>query len=408
MLVQYSIENYKSIKDEIILNFRVDKKYEEDKWAIREEGIPPLYKCLGMIGPNASGKSNIMQSFLFALKFIINTIERKENAKIKIERFQFSEFCMEEPASFEFIFYQNKIKYVYGFSVNEDEVVEEYLLGYFSAKPKTLFERLERQHYEFRGNDVKLQKQIAEKTNANRLYMPVAAEWGYEPLKIVYDWFRFVSRQYEKFDISSMVEQILQKKERKDLLLSELQKADFNITDIYVKKQRMNDRTHDILQKILSEFAGEMGEAVVPDVSAVVRLVHENRKGERLDIELGEDSAGTSVIVQNIVELFSLSENGGLMLEDELGKVYHTKLTQHFLEILKSDIVNCGNAQLLFTSHDTKILNLLNPDQIYLVDKNEDGATCVKLLDDFAIRENENIELGYLKGRYGSVPYMKG
>lgn len=408
MLVQYSIENYKSIKDEIILNFRVDKKYEEDKWAIREEGIPPLYKCLGMIGPNASGKSNIMQSFLFALKFIINTIERKENAKIKIERFQFGEFCMEEPASFEFIFYQNKIKYVYGFSVNEDEVVEEYLLGYFSAKPKTLFERLERQHYEFRGNDVKLQKQIAEKTNANRLYMPVAAEWGYEPLKIVYDWFRFVSRQYEKFDISSMVEQILQKKERKDLLLSELQKADFNITDIYVKKQRMNDRTHDILQKILSEFAGEMGEAVVPDVSAVVRLVHENRKGERLDIELGEDSAGTSVIVQNIVELFSLSENGGLMLEDELGKVYHTKLTQHFLEILKSDIVNCGNAQLLFTSHDTKILNLLNPDQIYLVDKNEDGATCVKLLDDFAIRENENIELGYLKGRYGSVPYMKG
>lgn len=408
MLVQYSVENYKSIKDEIILNFRVDKKYEEDKWAIREEGMPPLYKCLGMIGPNASGKSNIMQSFLFALKFIINTIERKENAKIKIERFQFGEFCMEEPASFEFIFYQNKIKYVYGFSVNEDEVVEEYLLGYFSAKPKTLFERLERQHYEFRGNDVKLQKQIAEKTNANRLYMPVAAEWGYEPLKIVYDWFRFVSRQYEKFDISSMVEQILQKKERKDLLLSELQKADFNITDIYVKKQRMNDRTHDILQKILSEFAGEMGEAVVPDVSAVVRLVHENRKGERLDIELGEDSAGTSVIVQNIVELFSLSENGGLMLEDELGKVYHTKLTQHFLEILKSDIVNCGNAQLLFTSHDTKILNLLNPDQIYLVDKNEDGATCVKLLDDFAIRENENIELGYLKGRYGSVPYMKG
>lgn len=408
MLVQYSVENYKSIKDEIILNFRVDKKYEEDKWAIREEGIPPLYKCLGMIGPNASGKSNIMQSFLFALKFIINTIERKENAKIKIERFQFSEFCMKEPASFEFIFYQNKIKYVYGFSVNEDEVVEEYLLGYFSAKPKTLFERLERQHYEFRGNDVKLQKQIAEKTNANRLYMPVAAEWGYEPLKIVYDWFRFVSRQYEKFDISSMVEQILQKKERKDLLLSELQKADFNITDIYVKKQRMNDRTHDILQKILSEFAGEMGEAVVPDVSAVVRLVHENRKGERLDIELGEDSAGTSVIVQNIVELFSLSENGGLMLEDELGKVYHTKLTQHFLETLKSDIVNCGNAQLLFTSHDTKILNLLNPDQIYLVDKNEDGATCVKLLDDFAIRENENIELGYLKGRYGSVPYMKG
>ena len=129
MLVQYSVENYKSIKNEIILNFRVDKKYEGDRWAIREEGVPPLYKCLGLIGPNASGKTNIMRSFLFALKFIVNTIERKESAKIKIERFQLDESCMEEPASFEFVFYQNKIKYVYGFSVNEDEVVEEYLLG---------------------------------------------------------------------------------------------------------------------------------------------------------------------------------------------------------------------------------------------------------------------------------------
>ena len=199
-----------------------------------------------------------------------------------------------------------------------------------------------------------------------------------------------------------------QKENKNKDIMSELQKADFNIVDIYVKKRRMNDRTHDLLQKIFSEFAGEMREVDIPDVRADVRLVHENRKGERLDIELDEDSAGTSVIVQNLVELLSLSEKGGLMLEDELGKVYHTRLTQHFLEILKSDTVNCGNAQLLFTSHDTKILNLLNPDQIYLVDKEEDGATCVKLLDDFAIRENENIELGYLKGRYGSVPYMKG
>ena len=105
MLAQYSVENYKSIKNEIILNFRVDKKYKEDKWAIRETGIPPLYKCLGLIGPNASGKTNIMRSFLFALKFIINTIERKESAKIKIDRFRLGESSMEEPASFEFIFY---------------------------------------------------------------------------------------------------------------------------------------------------------------------------------------------------------------------------------------------------------------------------------------------------------------
>ena len=113
-------------------------------------------------------------------------------------------------------------------------------------------------------------------------------------------------------------------------------------------------------------------------------------------------------IVENIAEFLYLSEHGGLMLEDELGKTYHTKLMQHFLKMLKPENINPGNLQLLFTTHNTHILDILKPDQIYLTDKDETGATVVKLLDDYLINENDNIELGYLKGRYGSIPYMKG
>ena len=83
------------------------------------------------------------------------------------------------------------------------------------------------------------------------------------------------------------------------------------------------------------------------------------------------------------------------------------KLTEYFIELFNSNKVNCGKAQLFFSTHDIKILNLLNPEQIYLVDKDEDGATYVKLLDDYLIREKDNIELGYLKGRYGAVPNIK-
>ena len=309
---------------------------------------------------------------------------------------------------FEFIFYHKDIKYVYGFSVNEDEVVEEYLMGYFSAKPKTLFERTAGQHYEFKGNDVRVQKEIAQKTNRNRLYMPVAAEWGYEPVKAAYEWFNLISRQYEDFDINSMIEQIVQKEDQKERFITELQNADFNISDIYVKKQKIDEKAYDILHRLMKEFMGESEGPELPDVRSVIHLVHENGEGGLLDMSIDEDSAGTSKIVANIAELFFLSQSGGLILEDELGKVYHAKLTQHFLETVKSDRINQGNVQLLFTSHDTKILNMLNPDQIYLVDKGKDGSTYVKLLDDFQIRETENIELGYLKGRYGSLPYMKG
>lgn len=127
-----------------------------------------------------------------------------------------------------------------------------------------------------------------------------------------------------------------------------------------------------------------------------------------MDIALDQDSAGTSAIVQNIAELMYLCQNGGLILEDELGKAFHTKLTYHYLNMFRNPSLNKGNTQLIFSSHDTKVLQLLNPDQIYLVDKNDESATCIKLLNDYELNSDDNIELGYLNGRYGGIPYMKG
>ncbi len=410
MLVQYAVENYKSIKDEIVINFAAGKKYQDSKWVAANDKIPvPLYKCIGLIGPNASGKSNILLSLNFAFRFILNTIQRKDSSKIAVERFAFEENGEEKPASFEFIFYQNDIKYAYGFSVNSKEVVEEYLLGYFSAKPKTLFERSEGHHYEFKGNDIKIQKEIAQKTNANRLYMPVAAEWGYAPLKEVYEWFEFRSRQYVSFSVSHMISEIIKEEEKKKIFIAQLQKADFNIKDIYIKNKKFSQGSYDFVKKFVSELIGETDMlSLIPDSKPIICLVHENAAGENFDIELTEDSAGTESIVENIAEFLYLSESGGLMLEDELGKSYHTKLTQHFLQMFQSLELNPGNLQLLFATHNTKVLNMLNPDQVYLIDKEETGNTVAKLLDDYVIRENDNIELGYLKGRYGGIPYMQG
>lgn len=408
MLIQYLVENYKSIKDEVVINFSVDKKYKDSDWAIRSDKVnSSLYNCIGLIGPNASGKSNIVESFRFAFRFILNMIKRKESSKIKVTPFAFDHMS-EKPTFFEFIFYQNKIKYVYGFSVNSEEVLEEYLMAYFTIKPKTLFERNIGQEFKFKGNDEKIQKEISKKTNANRLYMPVAAEWGYEPLKKVYEWFVFNSRQYSQFNIKYMISEIIKDDIRKNMLISELQKADFNIKDIYIKNKKIDQKSHDFIEKMLKAFIGEVEEVSLPNTSPMIRIVHENSNGEEFDIDLDDDSAGTEGIVENLAEFLYLSGEGGFMYEGELGRTYHTKLTQHFLEMFKSKLLNPGELQLLFTTHDTKVLNMLNPDQIYLVDKDEMGGTFVKLLDDYMIRSKDDIELGYLKGRFGGVPYMKG
>ncbi len=409
MLVQYTVENYRSIKDELVINFRADERYSSSEWVIQDESLSvPLYKCIGLIGPNASGKTNVIQSFRFAFRFILNTIKRRDSSKINVEKFAFAEKMDEEPTFFEFVFYRNKIKYVYGFSISTKEVLEEYLEGYFSEEPKVLFERYHGQQFEFGNTDVDLQKEIAKKTNPNRLYMPVAAEWGYTPLKEIYQWFEFYSRQYENFNVESMISEIIKKEDRKKIFINELQKADFNIKDVYIKNKKMDQKSRDTFKKFLIEVLGENEELSISDIRPIIRVVHENYAGEIFDIALDEDSAGTESFVENVSELLYISERSGLMVEDELGKNYHTKLVQHFLGMFRSKVVNPGQAQLFFTTHNTKILNMVNPDQVYLVDKDETGATVVKLLDDYLIQENDDIELGYLKGRYGGVPYMKG
>lgn len=411
MLIQFSVENYKSIRDELVINFRADRKYAESAWAVAgvDKGAP-VYKAIGLVGPNASGKSNIIEAFRFALEFIDETIMRKDNAEIQVQGFAFSEEYKNKPTSFEFIFVHSGVKYIYGFSITTETVVEEYLIGYFSAKPKTLFERSEGQVFDFKGNQVKRQRELQMKTNANRLYMPVAAEWGYEPFKPVMEWFNLLVAKYTHPQHGMMyrIGEIVGDEKRKEIFLQELRKADFNIVDIYVTREGLTP-------ELVEYLAERLGERIIEYESRIhggkyrkkIMVVHRNNAGQVFEIELDKDSAGTQDIVKSVAELMCEGENGGMILQDELGASYHTKLTEHFLSMVQSEQINLQNAQLLFSSHDTRVLQMLNHDQVYLVDKDNDGATFVTLLDDYQIRTDTNVELGYLKGRFGAIPYIK-
>lgn len=411
MLIQYMVRNFKSIKDEVVINFSASDKLAKDEALISNGEYSKLYRAIGLVGPNASGKSNILESIFFALKFINHTISRKESSKINVEPFMLDENSMNEPTSFEFIFVEDGIKYVYGFSIDGEKVTEEYLMAYYSRKSTTVFDRdvSKEIKYDFKGNDVKVQTDISLKTNANRLYLPVAAEWGYEKLKAPYKWFERMVKQYGERNISEMLERILQNEELKTILLNSLKKADFNISDIFIKRKKFGSVQRETMISILSQMLGnsDFDNDIVPDSRPIVWVTHESRNGNRFSIELEEDSSGTKDIISDIAEFLYINHTGGLLLDDEMGRNYHTKLTEYFVNIFNDSTMNTGKAQMLFSTHDTKVLNILRPEQIYLVDKDEDGATFVKLLDDYLIREKDNIELGYLKGRYGAVPNIK-
>lgn len=407
MLIQYAVSNYKSIKDEVVVNFaKVDSRSDETWTLSVKKPEYELYNVIGLIGPNASGKSNIIDSFYFAVKFIKKTIERKEKSRIAVEPFMLTETLQTGPSCFEFIYINQDIKYAYGFSITAARVEEEYLLAYYTEEPTMVFERKNGSEYDFGGQDVDRQKELAAKTSANRLYLPVAAEWGYQKLSLAYAWFDRMFDQYENVRISDVLETIIEDTEKKELLLESLQKADFNITNLYVKERKIEKQQMDVLRDMLSKLIPEAEMDNMLESKPEIYVTHTNIDGCEFSISLDGDSSGTRSIVHDLAELLYLSE-GGFILEDELGRNYHTKLTEYYLRLMSHLGQKRNQVQMLFASHDTKILNLLNPGQIYLVDKDDQGATFLKLLDDYMIRENDNIELGYLKGRYGAVPYMK-
>ena len=406
MLIQFAVKNFKSIKEEIVLNFSASDTNEE--YVVKKEAhAHPLFHTIGLVGPNASGKSNIIQSVAFSLKFIVNTLERKESDKIGCVPFLLDKNNAKEDTSFEWIFIENDMKYVYGFSINNEIVTKEYLLVYKSKKPTTLFDRdTEREEvYDFKGKNLKIQKEIAKKTNANRLYMAVAAEWGLESCKIPYDWFVRMCRQYDGMDVTDVIGEVAKDEKLKSEMIDILSKADFNISDISIKHRKVDEESKEMMQKFLSIIAKEeILKDNLEDTIPEIWVTHKSGDGNTFKIKYDADSAGTIDLIRILALHIFLKKQGGLILIDEFGRNYHTKLTEYILK----QINNSKNEtiQMLFCTHETIVLKILKPEQIYLVDKTEDGATFVKLLDDYIIREKDNIELGYLKGRYGAIPYM--
>ena len=136
------------------------------------------------------------------------------------------------------------------------------------------------------------------------------------------------------------------------------------------------------------------------------QLIHSSSE-EAIPFDFSDESAGTQAWFALIGPVLRALEQGTIVLFDELDASLHPTLTSQLLRLFQQKSSNPRGAQLLFTSHDTNLLNHLNRDEVWLTQKDEDGATLFGALSDFAgerVRKSQNIELGYLSGRFGALP----
>lgn len=408
MLVEFSVQNFLSIKDKVTFSMEptTDIKINSNIFKHKKDNVPDILSLAVIYGANASGKSNFLNAFSFISYLVQTSHTFQPETRIQVTPFKFDSKTMSAPTSMEIIFINEGNKYRYGFTMTSEKILNEYLFMYHSRKPSMIFERKRTNDYKF-TKDVSFQEDISKKTNKNSLYLSTSAQWNYEPSQRALNWFEehlvpLVPGMFH-FGQNRTCEMILEDNKTKETILKALQSADLGIFGVEVtEKQPLT------INKDLPIFFGTLSNMIK---GYNIKFAHQGLKDGyettvHLDIE--EESGGTKKFFQMIGHIIESLHEGDTLVIDEFDTTIHPLLLKKIMMMFLDHELNKKGAQLIFATHATSLLDsdILRRDQIWFTEKKIDGGTDLFSLADFTVRKDANFEKGYILGRYGAIPYL--
>ena len=412
MLLQFSVENYRSFKDRAVLSLEADSTKDLENNYIKV-GKDKILKGSFIFGANAAGKSNIFK----ALNAAIMTIRGSNNRQVGeplyfIVPFAFDGEYTKKPTKFEFVFITNGTKYVYGFEANRTQIFKEYLYAYFSNKATTIFERDEtaKEKYKFTINSFKVKmKPLIERNTINKLFLATSASWNCEETRIPLMWFQSGINTFDQ-NFESLLERTGRMIESdvdgslKKFMNNILHEADINICDYEYESKEFPSIPFNFLDD--QSGTGEIRHKSYT-IKAIHKVVDNNGNEANYKLDLRDESRGTQSLFFFSPFIKRALLNGEALCIDEFDTGLHPLLVSYLVDLFNNPQVNKGNAQLIVSTHATTLLNLkkIRRDQIYFVEKNQETA-CSELysLDEFSPRTREDINKEYMVGRFGSIP----
>lgn len=413
MLIEFSVKNFLSFKEKVTLSLEKGNG-DENLENVISNNITDLLKVSAIYGANASGKSNILKAFTSAILMVRNSnliqVEGKWNF---IKPFLFDEVSKSQPSEFEFIFIANDVKYRYFFSADANKVYDEILDAYYTQKPTNIFTRTNTNNYEFNSDKNKLET-LATNNTENKLFLSTATMWNYNKTKDAFLWFTTVIDTYDSFDRimdKDLVDYSNDDEDLKKFSLKLLKAADILIKDISVdyEEKEMDSLMVDMLIPPLARN-GEKYKVKNVNIELEHEVIDDNNNKHSYKLNFNDESSGTRVLFAFAPFLKRAFEKTKVIVVDELEKSMHPSLVEFIVKLFNNKDINKVNSQLIFTTHATNLLNLklLRRDQIWFTEKNPyNGVTELYPLDSFSVRKDENIEKGYINGRYGAIPFIK-
>ena len=417
MLIEFSVANYRSLRDRQTFSLVKSAGTElQTTNTFRTQGVEAfnLLRSAAIYGPNAGGKTNLMRA-LQTMEFIVlnSATSQQRGDPLPVEPFLLSSKPRNEPSEFEATFMVDGIRYQYGFSATAKRIHEEWLFAFPRKRAQHWFSRAwndNKQAYEWEmGNSLSGEKQLWQKsTRDNALFLSTAVQLNSTQLQPVYDWFKKTLRTANVGGWGLGFSASLCENDEKQRVLEFLKAADLGIEDIRVKSTPFDPDVlpEDVPRAVRDHVAKDMKNKRMLDI----KTVHTTSEGEEVVFDFfADESAGTQRLFGFAGPWIDSLANGYVLFIDELHISLHPQLVKFLVQLFHNDKTNPKNAQLVFTTHETSILNqeVFRRDQIWFCEKDESQASVVYPLTDFSPRKNrENLELAYLSGRYGAVPFV--
>lgn len=398
MLCQFTVKNYKSIRDEMTFDMQAAAISEHEDKVIMDKNGEQFLPVSAIYGPNGGGKSNVLEALHTVVAKVLRPLyatgDNEERVflqkKLLIEPFAFSEEMKSEPTEFEVFFRTELAEYRYILHVKREIVVYECLdrVKLETGRRSALFERNAEETI-LKGVFAKLK--ISDELSET---LPLLSYLGItykknEVVKDVLEWFEY---GIDFLNYGNPIEElrmaVSNSEDVKQLMLDMIQEMDLDIVDFRVVTDE-NDRI-DVYTKHMVE-------------------------GYEAELNLFDESSGTKKLFGLMPFIADSLLSGATLVIDELDAKIHPVLLRHIIMMFNDMSINKKKAQLIFTSHDLSTMNseVFRRDEIWFVAKGNAQNSQLYSLVEFknekgeSVRKDAKFDKQYLEGKYGADPYLR-
>ena len=410
MLIDFTVENFRSIRDEATLNLAAARGNElrDTNVALPRTatGVRPIptVRTAAIYGANGAGKTNLLRA-LGAMEEIVLASARGLD-ELPVTPFRFDETLRDEPTTLQVtIIGSDGVRYQFGFKATKRAVLEEWLYAWPRGRIQKWYVRQE-DAFDFGERLVGDREVWGRATRVDALFLSTAISLNSAQLRPVFDWFARhlhvgrVGAWSPAFTIECCED------DRKKQVIRFLHSADIAISDLEVAKEEFKSAM--LPEDMPASLRETLREDLKGSEIAKVRLTHETSGGLEGDLELEEESDGTQKIFALAGPWIDALTKGYLVVLDELHDNLHPNLVRFLVDCFHDPRLNRRSAQLVFSTHETSVLSqeLFRRDQIWFCERDESLATSLYPLSDFKPRPGVvNLERAYLSGRFGALPF---